>query len=782
MRRRIVLPAHRLNLHRRAEDACDIILQGHQAYGHTGSRCKCSWVFWTLGLALATAFFTLVFYDMADAGLAGAPQGTPDLNQVLTVLDQIVAEQRQQRAHLDTLQQAVGTTAQGVGVTQQVTETVVSEVVQQVQSAMAQRQQESQDQMQRVAQAVGTLQAQVQRMQSGTQIPEGSDRAASGSPRQDGQSHFIGEGGARPSADAGGFGPRPYPTSGVTVNPAIAYAIQQGGVDSKVLARPSIYDPVKMSGYMAFNDWSDHVITCVDAQIPGTWEIMEYLKDTQPVSVVSLDDLCLHFPNIDRATLEYSNSNLYAVLITYTLNEARNIVRQARRPNGYEAWKLLQKRFNPVTIGRQRAGLTNIANPATNIPIAQLSGEIVAWETRITEFEARPSAERISESIKMAAVVSMCPTKLRDHLQLNAQRFTSYNELREEIFVYLDHMQSAAATNMDVGSLQKGGGKGCYECGGPHFVKDCPRRAKGKGKDKGGGKGKFPFVKGKGKKGSFAKDGGKGKGTGKKGGSPCSVCGKMGHTRDTCWNAVKGKALNSVDPRLSQLQSEFARAAMEEYNKRAETPAQSEAPTRSAGSSSACASSSPGTNRQLGGFTIKQLGAISMKQQSGKQCAQVPEDDSVQTVTMHDTYVVRSNVDSGAAISVAPWGTFPDYPVVKPQEGCEMVLIAANNEEVQHYGEVRPVVMSPEGHVREMTFQLAGVNKILTSATQICNKGYRLVLESEEKHSYIEDCENGDQFELVQEDGIFIHYLHVVPYRFVSGFSGQPQEPEGVVV
>ena len=76
----------------------------------------------------------------------------------------------------------------------------------------------------------------------------GSDRAASGSPRQDGQSHFIGEGGARHSAESSGFGPRPYPTSGVTVNPAIAHAIQQGGVDSKVLAKPSIYDPVKMSG------------------------------------------------------------------------------------------------------------------------------------------------------------------------------------------------------------------------------------------------------------------------------------------------------------------------------------------------------------------------------------------------------------------------------------------------------------------------------------------------------------------------------------------------------
>ena len=47
---------------------------------------------------------------------------------------------------------------------------------------------------------------------------------------------------------------------------------------------------------------------------------MEYIKDNQPTTVMSLDDLNLHVPNIDKATLEYSHTNLYAVLITYTVN------------------------------------------------------------------------------------------------------------------------------------------------------------------------------------------------------------------------------------------------------------------------------------------------------------------------------------------------------------------------------------------------------------------------------------------------------------------------------
>lgn len=86
----------------------------------------------------------------------------------------------------------------------------------------------------------------------------------------------------------------------------------------------------------------------------------------------------------------------------------------------------------------------------------------------ITEqFEARLHTEKISEAIKMAAVVSICPNRLREHL-LNAQRYTTYMELRDVIFTYIEHTQSLTATSMDSGSLQsKGPGKGggCFECG-----------------------------------------------------------------------------------------------------------------------------------------------------------------------------------------------------------------------------------------------------------------------------------------------------------------------------
>ena len=713
----------------RAAVAGTIVLKGaKEAWCPTGFRVVSTAVqFGVFLLACIGAIFTPFLWSTIIADGAQQAGVATEFHQMMTMLQQMAQEQANQRVHLDTLQQAIGSTAQGVGITQQVTEGVVAEVVQQVQSTMQQRQQETQEQFQQVVQIVNSLHQRIDQIQGSTAAAGGGGggQASPSGGQQAGQVPPLPQSPTSPGPPAGSPTNLGFPMQGQAVfapmgnqmpqvNPAIAYAIQQGGVDAKVLAKPSIFDPVKNTGYSGFNDWSDHVITCVDAQSPGTWEILEHIKDTQPSATMSVDDLNLHFPNIDRATLEYSNSNLYAVLITYTVNEARNIVRQARRPNGYEAWKLLHKRFNPVTIGRQRAGLTSIANPTANIPLAQLSGEVVSWEARITDFEARPQAEKISEAIKMAALVSMCPAKLKDHLQLNAQRFRSYQELREEVFAYLDHTQATAATAMDVGAVHKG--SGCFLCGGPHLAAACPKKQKGGagygkgGKDKGKGKG-FGKDKGKGKKGQL---GGGGKDGGKSKGKPtCSNCGKVGHHQDQCWKP-KPKPLNAIDPRLSQLQSEYAKRAMEEFQ-RSQTGGNSVVPQGSSSlpsTSSASVTGSASSQVPVGGLgvqRIRQLGALSMKRSNNKRQKADEEEEQRDDPSAYisltkylgmEPYCVRANLDSGAAISVAPRGAFPTYPIVPSSEG-DLQLVAANGEPVAHYVEVHPIVISEEGHLRD---------------------------------------------------------------------------------
>ena len=220
---------------------------------------------------------------------------------------------------------------------------------------------------------------------------------------------------------------------------------------------------------------------------------------------------------------------------------------------------------NPVTLGRQRAHLIKITNSTENVPLEKLGAEIVSWENRICDFEteSRPPSDKVADSVKMAVLTAMCPNRLREHVQLNASRFTSYYDLRE-VFSFLDHVMSAAVAPMDIGALNV---QGCWECGSTqHYAKDCPQKSEGKkGKSKGGkNSGKGKSGKDAGKKGK-GKDFNKGKGKNYGGYDGKGGKGKKGQ---------EFKSLNSVaDPRLGQLQSAYAKAAMEAYNRERSTPA-----------------------------------------------------------------------------------------------------------------------------------------------------------------------------------------------------------------
>eukprot|EP00959_Pyramimonas_sp_CCMP1952_P387271 8115899-Pyramimonas_sp.AAC.1 len=79
----------------------------------------------------------------------------------------------------------------------------------------------------------------------------------------------------------------------------------------------------------------------------------------------------------------------------------------------------------------------------------------------------------------------MCPNPLKQHLQLNQNRFDFYDEVLDEIAQYLETrrvVQLDEPAPMDIGSLQKGSGKG---------------HGKGKGRGKGKDAGKASGAKGK---------------------------------------------------------------------------------------------------------------------------------------------------------------------------------------------------------------------------------------------------------------------------------------------
>ena len=149
-----------------------------------------------------------------------------------------------------------------------------------------------------------------------------------------------------------------------------------------------MYDGIK-EAKQSFHDRQDAMVTFLDASMPGIWEVLEWIASDQPRTALDKDAVKLHFPDLDPLLIDYTDSNIYACLSSYTGGEPKPLAKQAQGPNGFGATRKLHARFNPASVGRQCASLTRITGPPENVPLGQLGGEIIAWENRIIEYEAQ---------------------------------------------------------------------------------------------------------------------------------------------------------------------------------------------------------------------------------------------------------------------------------------------------------------------------------------------------------------------------------------------------------
>ena len=102
-----------------------------------------------------------------------------------------------------------------------------------------------------------------------------------------------------------------------------------------------------------------------------------------------------------------------------------------------------------------------------------------SWENLERKYEDRRK-KPLEDDICRSCLQQMCPNKLQDHLDLQASRLTSYDQVKSEVLAYLENVETrkeakSGAVPMDVDSLAKGKGNGKSDKG----------KGKGKSKDKG---------------------------------------------------------------------------------------------------------------------------------------------------------------------------------------------------------------------------------------------------------------------------------------------------------
>ena len=170
-------------------------------------------------------------------------------------------------------------------------------------------------------------------------------------------------------------------------------------------------------------------------------------------------------------------------LISLTEGEALEIVKNTSRGShfGLEAMRRLLCKYDPQNPQANAALLKKVLHPS-QCSLDKLREGLESWENLKRKYEERRK-KPLEDDICRSCLQQMCPNKLQDHLDLQASRLTSYDQVKSEVLAYLENVETrkeakSGAVPMDVDSLAKSKGKGKSDKG------------KGKGKSKGKDKGK----------------------------------------------------------------------------------------------------------------------------------------------------------------------------------------------------------------------------------------------------------------------------------------------------
>jgi hypothetical protein len=472
-------------------------------------------------------------------------------------------------------------------------------------------------------------------------------------------------------------------------------------VDIKGIGKPSTFS----SETKQFGTWAFKLGNFLEGVLSGMKDAIEWAQeqDTVILDASPIDAL------LDGADHRDMGRQLYAVLAQLCEGEALDLVQNVINSDGWEAWRVLSRRFDPQGAGRRRNIMTQLLQPGSFEP-KDLNSAIARWEEKVRIYERR-SATRLPDDIKSSILAEMAKGALKEHLILNAAKLKNYDGVREEIQCYLENRQNAEPIAMDVdafghkgkgkkgkdGKDGKGGGDNCRNCGKMgHWAKDCWAA---------GGSKADPMGKGKGK--------GKTKATSEYFEGECRNCGKWGHKADVCRSAAKndkgkgkgkkGKPVNSVEPET----------AVEEQN--------------------------------LGGLDL---------------CAvwnDWPEDDD-------DYENIEATIDSGAACCVFPKELCRHIKIKPCAESARGAMFrTASGQTVAHEGNRTIECITDNGLVRRLTGAVTGVRKVLLAVSRLTETGHRVFFDKD--GGYIENRQDGSKIPMILKDGVYIIKLRIRAQR-----------------
>ena len=454
-----------------------------------------------------------------------------------------------------------------------------------------------------------------------------------------------------------------------------------------------------------FADWSFKVKCHLSLMDEGSVAALEWAEGC-------MDEITLgtvRAKTVEKvASMEELGKTLFRVVGTKVKGEALDIAKSVERDSGFELWRRLVRRYDPRTTGQRVVLLSDIIR-TQELQTSELLRGIDKWSELVRKYETT-SGETLGDSVKMTVLQNMCPKEVRTHLQLNARRLLCAQDVREEVLAYVNaqqtsvdpkpmevdgvHGKSQSAENAwsadDVGAV--------HQWGAPR--KPYVNQGAGKGQSRWDETWRWP-AQGTGK---GAKKGAPGKGQW----AGCFLCGGDHFARDCKGGGKSGQPATGC---FVCGGPHFARECRERSQKKGKKGV-SEVEQREG---------------DVGG--VQYVGVNEVGTSDGGWCA----------VTM----------DSGAAVSVMPaWW----YPREQKRTGVEYTV--ANGAKIADMGEKLLKFEFDDGGNGSMKFRLANVTKPLGAISSVCDRGNRVVFDSE--GSYVDLQSSGKRIPLRRQNGVYV--------------------------
>ena len=290
-------------------------------------------------------------------------------------------------------------------------------------------------------------------------------------------------------------------------------------VDNRGLGKPGMFSNREED----FLVWTRKTANYVASIFPNAKAVLGLAADAAAGAGATIDveQIAAEAGDIGEEEAQELDRQLYTALMTLTEGDGFDVVIGSGDGHGFDAWRRLHKRYDPLTQNKSRGLLKEVLQPE-RAKVDELLGALERHEELVRRYCSRRDAQgnrrQLPEDVRMASVECLLPVELEKHVQLNRARLDEYSKLREEIVMFVEARTGAAVqerrrkkdhstwpTPMDVDSLAR----------------------EGKGKGKGKGKGGKGNGKGKGKSDQ------KGKGTADE--RRCHICGRKGHLQAECW-------------------------------------------------------------------------------------------------------------------------------------------------------------------------------------------------------------------------------------------------------